>query len=272
MQPIGAFWNRLTTTAKPEINAAAAIEAVNSALQKATDAMAAVKSDATLLAEAKTAATDRLNSEYAKYKATDYTNANYELLTDKYNAGLTAIGGARTVDAVETALETAIAEMAAIKTNAQILADAKQPPNRLSTRRLPHTTSRDYTVDNWTALVKAKEDGLAAIEAANHPRQRAKAAIAAMAAVKKTTQLCLPKPKRLPSPSLKRVQEIQEDGLHRQLSQLESAYNSGLTAIENAATIELAQAAKNEAVTAMAAVKNDATLLAEAKTAAKSGA
>lgn len=186
---------------KTEINAAAAIEAVNSALQKATDAMAAVKSDATLLAEAKTAATDRLNSEYAKYKATDYTNANYELLTDKYNAGLTAIGGARTVDAVETALETAIAEMAAIKTNATLLAEAKATAKSELETEYKKYKKTDYTA-NW--------------------------------------------------------------------SQLESAYNSGLTAIENAATIELAQAAKNEAVTAMAAVKNDATLLAEAKTAAKS--
>lgn len=186
---------------KTEINAAAAIEAVNSALQKATDAMAAVKSDATLLAEAKTAATDRLNSEYAKYKATDYTNANYELLTDKYNAGLTAIGGARTVDAVETALETAVAEMAAVKNNATLLAEAKATAKSELETEYKKYKKTDYTA-NW--------------------------------------------------------------------SQLESAYNSGLTAIENAATIELAQAAKNEAVTAMAAVKNDATLLAEAKTAAKS--
>lgn len=258
---------------KTEINAAAAIEAVNSALQKATDAMAAVKSDATLLAEAKTAATDRLNSEYAKYKATDYTNANYELLTDKYNAGLTAIGGARTVDAVETALETAIAEMAAIKTNAQILADAKAAAKQAVNEAFAAYNEQDYTVDNWTALVKAKEDGLAAIEAAaktDAAAEAGEAAIAAMAAVKNNATLLAEAKATAKSELETEYKKYKKTDYTANWSQLESAYNSGLTAIENAATIELAQAAKNEAVTAMAAVKNDATLLAEAKTAAKS--
>lgn len=258
---------------KTEINAAVAIEAVNSALQKATDAMAAVKNDATLLAEAKTAATDRLNSEYAKYKATDYTNANYELLTEKYNAGLTAIGGARTVDAVETALETAIAEMAAIKTNAQILADAKAAAKQAVNEAFAAYNEQDYTVDNWTALVKAKEDGLAAIEAAaktDAAAEAGEAAIAAMAAVKNNATLLAEAKATAKSELETEYKKYKKTDYTANWSQLESAYNSGLTAIENAATIELAQAAKEEAVTAMAAVKNDATLLAEAKTAAKS--
>lgn len=151
---------------KTEINAAAAIEAVNSALQKATDAMAAVKNDATLLAEAKTAATDQLNSEYAKYKATDYTNANYELLTEKYNAGLSAIGGARTVDAVETALETAVAEMAAIKTNAQILADAKAAAKSELKEYFDAFNKAYYYETSLQALQTAYDSGVSAISAA----------------------------------------------------------------------------------------------------------
>ena len=256
---------------KTEINAAAAIEAVNSALQKATDAMAAVKNDATLLAEAKTAATDQLNSEYAKYKATDYTNANYELLTEKYNAGLSAIGGARTVDAVETALETAVAEMAAIKTNAQILADAKAAAKQAVNEAFAAYNEQDYTVDNWSALVKVKDDGLAAIEAAaktDVAAEAGEAAIAAMAAVKNNATLLAEAKATAKSELETEYKKYKKTDYTANWSQLESAYNSGLTAIENAATIELAQAAKEEAVTAMAAVKNDATLLAEAKTAA----
>ena len=258
---------------KAEINAAAAIEAVNSALQKATDAMAAVKNDATLLAEAKTAATDQLNSEYAKYKATDYTNANYELLTEKYNAGLSAIGGARTVDAVETALETAVAEMAAIKTNAQILADAKAAAKQAVNEAFAAYNEQDYTVDNWSALVKVKDDGLAAIEAAaktDVAAEAGEAAIAAMAAGKNNATLLAEAKATAKSELETEYKKYKKTDYTANWSQLESAYNSGLTAIENAATIELAQAAKEEAVTAMAAVKNDATLLAEAKTAAKS--
>lgn len=257
---------------KTEINAAAAIEAVNSALQKATDAMAAVKSDATLLAEAKTAATDRLNSEYAKYKATDYTNANYELLTDKYNAGLTAIGGARTVDAVETALETAIAEMAAIKTNAQILADAKAAAKQAVNEAFAAYNEQDYTVDNWTALVKAKEDGLAAIEAAaktDAAAEAGEAAIAAMAAVKNNATLLAEAKTAAKSELGTEKAKYSQSDYTINWSVLEQAYNDGLTAIDASKTTSAVDTAKQAAIAAMAAVKTDAEELEAAKSAAK---
>lgn len=257
---------------KTEINAAAAIEAVNSALQKATDAMAAVKSDATLLAEAKTAATDRLNSEYAKYKATDYTNANYELLTDKYNAGLTAIGGARTVDAVETALETAIAEMAAIKTNAQILADAKAAAKQAVNEAFAAYNEQDYTVDNWTALVKAKEDGLAAIEAAaktDAAAEAGEAAIAAMAAVKNNATLLAEAKTAAKSELETEKAKYSQSDYTINWSVLEQAYNDGLTAIDASKTTSAVDTAKQAAIAAMAAVKTDAEELEAAKSAAK---
>lgn len=257
---------------KTEINAAAAIEAVNSALQKATDAMAAVKSDATLLAEAKTAATDRLNSEYAKYKATDYTNANYELLTDKYNAGLTAIGGARTVDAVETALETAIAEMAAIKTNAQILADAKAAAKQAVNEAFAAYNEQDYTVDNWTALVKAKEDGLAAIEAAaktDAAAEAGEAAIAAMAAVKNDATLLAEAKTAAKSELETEKAKYSQSDYTINWSVLEQAYNDGLTAIDASKTTSAVDTAKQAAIAAMAAVKTDAEELEAAKSAAK---
>ena len=271
-----ANWTELTIAYNrglTEVEAATSVSAVDTAKQTAITAMAAVKNDATLLAEAKTAATDQLNSEYAKYKATDYTNANYELLTEKYNAGLSAIGGARTVDAVETALETAVAEMAAIKTNAQILADAKAAAKQAVNEAFAAYNEQDYTVDNWSALVKVKDDGLAAIEAAaktDVAAEAGEAAIAAMAAVKNNATLLAEAKATAKSELETEYKKYKKTDYTANWSQLESAYNSGLTAIENAATIELAQAAKEEAVTAMAAVKNDATLLAEAKTAAKS--
>lgn len=257
---------------KTEINAAAAIEAVNSALQKATDAMAAVKNDATLLAEAKTAATDQLNSEYAKYKATDYTNANYELLTEKYNAGLTAIGGARTVDAVETALETAVAEMAAIKTNAQILADAKAAAKQAVNEAFAAYNEQDYTVDNWTALVKAKDDGLAAIEAAaktDAAAEAGEAAIAAMAAVKNNATLLAEAKTAAKSELGTEKAKYSQSDYTINWSVLEQAYNDGLTAIDASKTTSAVDTAKQAAIAAMAAVKTDAEELEAAKSAAK---
>lgn len=247
---------------KTEINAAAAIEAVNSALQKATDAMAAVKSDATLLAEAKTAATDRLNSEYAKYKATDYTNANYELLTDKYNAGLTAIGGARTVDAVETALETAVAEMAAIKTNAQILADAKAAAkSELETEKAKYSQS-DYTI-NWSVLEQAYNDGLTAIDASKTTSAvdtAKQAAIAAMAAVKTDAEE-LEAAKSAAKDELKEYFDAFNKAYYYEtsLQALQTAYDSGVSAISAAQSVADVATALANAKTALDNVKADVT-------------
>lgn len=247
---------------KTEINAAAAIEAVNSALQKATDAMAAVKNDATLLAEAKTAATDQLNSEYAKYKATDYTNANYELLTEKYNAGLTAIGGARTVDAVETALETAVAEMAAIKTNAQILADAKAAAkSELETEKAKYSQS-DYTI-NWSVLEQAYNDGLTAIDASKTTSAvdtAKQAAIAAMAAVKTDAEE-LEAAKSAAKDELKEYFDAFNKAYYYEtsLQALQTAYDSGVSAISAAQSVADVATALANAKTALDNVKADVT-------------
>lgn len=247
---------------KAEINAAAAIEAVNSALQKATDAMAAVKNDATLLAEAKTAATDQLNSEYAKYKATDYTNANYELLTEKYNAGLSAIGGARTVDAVETALETAVAEMAAIKTNAQILADAKAAAkSELGTEKAKYSQS-DYTI-NWSVLEQAYNDGLTAIDASKTTSAvdtAKQAAIAAMAAVKTDAEE-LEAAKSAAKDELKEYFDAFNKAYYYEtsLQALQTAYDSGVSAISAAQSVADVATALANAKTALDNVKADVT-------------
>lgn len=247
---------------KTEINAAAAIEAVNSALQKATDAMAAVKNDATLLAEAKTAATDQLNSEYAKYKATDYTNANYELLTEKYNAGLSAIGGARTVDAVETALETAVAEMAAIKTNAQILADAKAAAkSELGTEKAKYSQS-DYTI-NWSVLEQAYNDGLTAIDASKTTSAvdtAKQAAIAAMAAVKTDAEE-LEAAKSAAKDELKEYFDAFNKAYYFEtsLQALQTAYDSGVSAISAAQSVADVATALANAKTALDNVKADVT-------------
>lgn len=247
---------------KTEINAAAAIEAVNSALQKATDAMAAVKNDATLLAEAKTAATDQLNSEYAKYKATDYTNANYELLTEKYNAGLSAIGGARTVDAVETALETAIAEMAAVKNNATLLAEAKTAAkSELGTEKAKYSQS-DYTI-NWSVLEQAYNDGLTAIDASKTTSAvdtAKQAAIAAMAAVKTDAEE-LEAAKSAAKDELKEYFDAFNKAYYFEtsLQALQTAYDSGVSAISAAQSVADVATALANAKTALDNVKADVT-------------
>ncbi len=247
---------------KTEINAAAAIEAVNSALQKATDAMAAVKNDATLLAEAKTAATDQLNSEYAKYKATDYTNANYELLTEKYNAGLSAIGGARTVDAVETALRTAVEGMKAVKSDAVLLAEAKAAATKAVQEAFDGYKAQDYNADNWESLENFKEDGIKAIENASRISDVEKfrdEAIANMATVKTNAQI-LDEAKTLAKTELKAAFDKYNQADYTQnWSALEKAYNDGVAAIDKAELPSQVTSAKEAAIQAMAAVQADAT-------------
>lgn len=256
------------------IEAATDVSAVNTAKQTALDAMAAcVPKDVEALTQAKAEAKAAIEAAFKAYDEDDYASANWTELTIAYNRGLNEVEAATSVSAVDTAKQTAIAAMAAVKDNATLLADAKAAAKQAVNEAFAAYNEQDYTVDNWTALVKAKEDGLAAIEAAaktDAAAEAGEAAIAAMAAVKNNATLLAEAKATAKSELETEYKKYKKTDYTANWSQLESAYNSGLTAIENAATIELAQAAKNEAVTAMAAVKNDATLLAEAKTAAKS--
>lgn len=255
------------------IEAATDVSAVNTAKQTALDAMAAcVPKDVEALTQAKAEAKAAIEAAFKAYDEDDYASANWTELTIAYNRGLNEVEAATSVSAVDTAKQTAIAAMAAVKDNATLLADAKTAALASLDAAKAEYSQDDYAT-NWSVLEQAYNDGkteinaAAAIEAVNSALQKA---TDAMAAVKSDATLLAEAKATAKSELETEYKKYKKTDYTANWSQLESAYNSGLTAIENAATIELAQAAKNEAVTAMAAVKNDATLLAEAKTAAKS--
>lgn len=255
------------------IEVATDVSAVNTAKQTALDAMAAcVPKDVEALTQAKAEAKAAIETAFNAYDEDNYTSANWTELTIAYNRGLTEVEAATSVSAVDTAKQTAITAMAAVKDNATLLADAKAAALASLDAAKAEYSQDDYAT-NWSVLEQAYNDGkteinaAAAIEAVNSALQKA---TDAMAAVKNNATLLAEAKATAKSELETEYKKYKKTDYTANWSQLESAYNSGLTAIENAATIELAQAAKEEAVTAMAAVKNDATLLAEAKTAAKS--
>ena len=246
---------------KAEINAAAAIEAVNSALQKATDAMAAVKSDATLLKEEQAKAIDELNREFESYKVTDY-NQNYKDIQNLYNQGMSAIEGAETVEDVQTALRTAVYGMKAVKSDAVLLAEAKAAATKAVQEAFDGYKAQDYNADNWESLENFKEDGIKAIANASRISDVEKfrdEAIANMATVKTNAQI-LDEAKTLAKTELKAAFDKYNQADYTQnWSALEKAYNDGVAAIDKAELPSQVTSAKEAAVNAMAAVQADAT-------------
>lgn len=246
---------------KAEINAAAAIEAVNSALQKATDAMAAVKNDATLLKEEQAKAIDELNREFESYKVTDY-NQNYKDIQNLYNQGMSAIEGAETVEDVQTALRTAVYGMKAVKSDAVLLAEAKAAATKAVQEAFDGYKAQDYNADNWESLENFKEDGIKAIANASRISNVEKfrdEAIANMAAIKTNAQI-LAEAKELAKTELKAAFDKYNQADYTQnWSALEKAYNDGVAAIDKAELPSQVTSAKEAAVNAMAAVQADAT-------------
>lgn len=274
-------WAKLTK-AKDDglaaIDSALTEAAIQSAKNTALDAMAAVETiaEATAreLAEAKTAATEALKTAFNGYTETDYDAQTWATLKAAYDNGLAAIEAATDVSAVNTAKQTALDAMAAcVPKDVEALTQAKAEAKAAIEAAFKAYDEDDYASANWTELTIAYNRGLNEVEAATSVSAvdtAKQTAITAMAAVKNNATLLAEAKATAKSELETEYKKYKKTDYTANWSQLESAYNSGLTAIENAATIELAQAAKNEAVTAMAAVKNDATLLAEAKTAAKS--
>lgn len=105
------------------ISAASSVAAVTAALDKALADMAAVKSDAALLAEAKAAAIAALGTYAADKSKGDYDAAGKAAIEAARRTGETAITAAANTGAVTDALNTAKAAMNAIKTTAQIEAE-----------------------------------------------------------------------------------------------------------------------------------------------------
>lgn len=274
-------WAKLTK-AKDDglaaIDSALTEAAIQSAKNTALDAMAAVETiaEATAreLAEAKTAATEALKTAFEGYTETDYDAQTWATLKAAYDNGLAAIEVATDVSAVNTAKQTALDAMAAcVPKDVEALTQAKAEAKAAIETAFNAYDEDNYTSANWTELTIAYNRGLTEVEAATSVSAvdtAKQTAITAMAAVKNNATLLAEAKATAKSELETEYKKYKKTDYTANWSQLESAYNSGLTAIENAATIELAQAAKEEAVTAMAAVKNDATLLAEAKTAAKS--
>lgn len=270
-------WAKLTK-AKDDglaaIDSALTEAAIQSAKNAALDAMAAVETIAEATAEAKAAATAALKTAFEGYTETDYDAQTWATLKAAYDNGLAAIEAATDVSAVNTAKQTALDAMAAcVPKDVEALTQAKAEAKAAIETAFKAYDEDDYASANWTELTIAYNKGLNEVDAAtsvsavNAAKQKA---LDAMAAVKNNATLLAEAKATAKSELETEYKKYKKTDYTANWSQLESAYNSGLTAIENAATIELAQAAKNEAVTAMAAVKNDATLLAEAKTAAKS--
>lgn len=111
------------TAGLASIGAAASVAAVTAALDKALADMAAVKSDAILLVEAKTAAIAELNTYAADKSKGDYDAAGKAAIEAARRTGETAITAAANIGAVTDALNTAKAAINAVKTTVQIEAE-----------------------------------------------------------------------------------------------------------------------------------------------------
>ncbi len=113
-------WAKITTakaTGDTAIEAAATIEAVNTAKTTALNAMAAVETKAeTELKRAKEAAKEALETAFDGYDSKDYSTEAFAAIEKAKTDGITAIDAAETAQEATTAKTTAINAMAAVKT------------------------------------------------------------------------------------------------------------------------------------------------------------
>ena len=121
-----------------------------------------------VLAKAKETAKEELEDELEKYTEEDYTEENWILLNSHKTTGDTTIDNATTLLEVETAKNNAIVEMDSVKTNEELLDDAKtQAKSELATELLLYSEI-DYLPENWTLLNNHKTDGDTAIDSATN--------------------------------------------------------------------------------------------------------
>lgn len=245
------------------IEAATDVSAVNTAKQTALDAMAAcVPKDVEALTQAKAEAKAAIEAAFKAYDEDDYASANWTELTIAYNRGLNEVEAATSVSAVDTAKQTAITAMAAVKNNATLLAEAKATAkSELETEKAKYSQS-DYTI-NWSVLEQAYNDGLTAIDASKTTSAvdtAKQAAIAAMAAVKTDAEE-LEAAKSAAKDELKEYFDAFNKAYYYEtsLQALQTAYDSGVSAISAAQSVADVATALANAKTALDNVKADVT-------------
>ncbi|HWS43186.1 MAG TPA: S-layer homology domain-containing protein [Pseudoflavonifractor sp.] len=155
------------TAGLASIGAAASVAAVTAALDKALADMAAVKSDAILLVEAKTAAIAELNTYAANKSKGDYDAAGKAAIEAARRTGETAITAATDTEAVPSALNAAKTDINAVKTTAQVAAEKLAAAKVAAKAELTaYGNSGLYSGPQKTAFDNAKAQGVANIDAA----------------------------------------------------------------------------------------------------------
>ena len=168
-------WTALTqaiTNGKTAIDAAETIDAVNTAKTNAENAVNSIKTKAQKAAEtlsqAKTAAKGELDSLLNNKTQSDYDAEDWTAITQAISSGKTAIDNAETTVAVDTAKNTAISAVSAVKTKAQKAAEALATAKISAKAELDNLQNSkhqdDYDAEEWTALTKAVTDGKSAID------------------------------------------------------------------------------------------------------------
>ncbi len=122
-------------------------------------------SDVVDLEAEKTNAINELTAYYETFDEEDYTSENYEALTNIYNSAVTNINNAASVEAIETVVDTAKAEMDAVE-KIDKLADAKANAIAELTTYFETFSEENYSEENWALLEEHYNDGKASINAA----------------------------------------------------------------------------------------------------------
>lgn len=149
------------------INSAAATAAVTAALDKALADMAAVKSDAALLAETKTAKLAELSAYAAEKSKSGYDATGKAAIETARKSGEDAINTAENASAASAALSNAKAAIDAVKTTAQIEAEKLLAAKMAAKAELAtYGNPGLYSGSQKTAFDSAKDQGAANIDAA----------------------------------------------------------------------------------------------------------
>lgn len=172
------------TAGLASIGAASSVAAVTASLDKALSDMAAVKSDAILLTEAKTAAITALGSYAADKSKGDYDAAGKAAIEAARRSGETAITAAANTGAVTDALNTAKAAINAVKTTAQIASEKLAAAKSAAKAELEsYKASAAYRPEQKSARAAAVTAGKGAIDSAANATAVTAALNAAKAAI-----------------------------------------------------------------------------------------
>ncbi len=225
-----------------------------------------------ILVDAKAKAEAKIDEFVGTLNTTDYSEENMQKILEIINESSNKLHDATTPEEAAKVADEVIEALKAVKSNSQLLADAKAEAEAKIDEYVGTLDTTDYSEENMQTLLETINEASNKLHDATTPEEAAKVAdevIEALKAVKSNSQLLADAKAEAEAKIDEYVGTLDTTDYQTNMDELLDLLNESSNKLHDATTPEEAAKVADEVIEALKAVKSDSQLLADAKAGAE---